>query len=67
MPSGDPEAGAGAGEDDKISPQFLESFNAEKAAIEKTIDGVRAATGAIFTTRRSPRVRTPCQLSAEFV
>jgi hypothetical protein len=67
MPSGDPEAGAGAGEDDKISPQFLESFNAEKAAIEKTIDGVRAATGAIFTTRRSPRARTPCQLSAEFV
>ena len=47
MPSGDPEAGAGVGEDDdKISPKFLESFNAEKAAIEKTIDGVRAATGA---------------------
>ena len=58
MPSGDPEAGAGVGEDeDKISPKFLESFNAEKAAIEKTIDGVRAATGA------SPSARSE---SAEF-
>ena len=54
MPSDDPEAGAGAGVEDKISPKFLEAFNAENAAIEKTIDAVRAATGAPILQCRQP-------------
>ena len=39
----DLEAGAG---DDKITPAFLQEFNAEKAAIEKTIESVKGGTGA---------------------
>ena len=56
-------SGAGADSEDSITPAFLDAFNKEKAAIEATIDGVRACTTKLDAlTREAATAFSPDEL-----